>query len=98
MRYRIVMTDETVQDYRSLSAYHRSAVRDAILQHLGHKPTHTSRSRIKRLRGNYRPQYRLRVDELRVFYRVEEDTVIVLGIVTKSEQDQWLRRQSANEK
>jgi mRNA interferase RelE/StbE len=32
-----------------------------------------------------RPEYRLRVDEVRVYYDVTEDTVEVLAIVEKSE-------------
>ena len=50
-----------------------------------------SRSRIKRLRGLDRPQYRLRVDEVRVFYDVEEQTVQVLAIVPKAQADAWLK-------
>ena len=49
-----------------------------------------SRSRIKRLRGLERPQYRLRVDDTRVFYDVKEGTVEVLAIVSKAEAEAWL--------
>lgn len=49
-----------------------------------------SRSRIKRLRGLSRPQFRLRVGEVRVFYDVSRDTVEVLAIVLKSEASAWL--------
>ncbi len=37
-----------------------------------------------------RPQYRLRVDEVRVYYDVTERTVEVLAIVAKSEAQAWL--------
>ena len=37
-----------------------------------------------------RPEYRLRVDEVRVYYDVTEDTVEVLAIVEKSETQAWL--------
>ncbi len=61
--------------------------------HLRHEPTKTSKTRIKRLRGLSRPQYRLRVgDDIRVFYDVTEDTVEVLAIVPKSEANEWLER------
>jgi hypothetical protein len=43
--------------------------------YLRHGPTKTIRSRIKRLRGMGRPQYRLRVDDVRVFYDVSNSTV-----------------------
>ncbi|TAK72760.1 MAG: type II toxin-antitoxin system RelE/ParE family toxin, partial [Betaproteobacteria bacterium] len=57
---------------------------------LRHEPTKTSRSRIKHLRGVARPQYRLRVEEVRVFYDVSSSTVEVLAIVTKPEAESWL--------
>lgn len=49
-----------------------------------------SRSRIKRLRGLAKPQYRLRVGDLRIFYDVRENAVEVLAIVPKSQAARWL--------
>ena len=49
-----------------------------------------SRSRIKRLRGLSKPQYRLRVGDVRVFYDVTETTVEILAIVAKLEAYSWL--------
>jgi len=49
-----------------------------------------SKSRVKRLRGIRRPQYRLRVSEIRVFYDIVEDMVEVLAIVHKSDAATWL--------
>ena len=68
----------------------RSAVRGAMEVHLRHEPIKTSKSRIKRLRGMSRPQYRLRVDEVRVFYDVTKKSVEVLAIVPKSDAQEWL--------
>ena len=68
----------------------RAKVTTALERHLRHAPERTSRSRIKRLRGLLRPQYRLRVGEIRVFYDVSRTTVEVLAIVTKSEAEAWL--------
>ncbi len=64
---------------------------------LRHQPTRLSKSRIKRLRGLSRPQYRLRVDEVRVFYDVVEGTVEILAVVPKSDSDEWLRRWGASD-
>jgi mRNA-degrading endonuclease RelE of RelBE toxin-antitoxin system len=41
-------------------------------------------------RGLRRPQYRLRVDEVRVFYDVSGTTVEILAIVAKLEAESWL--------
>jgi mRNA interferase RelE/StbE len=66
------------------------AIRDALETHLRHEPGKTSRSRNKRLRGLRRPQYRLRVGEVRVFYDISAATVEILAIVAKSEAESWL--------
>jgi mRNA-degrading endonuclease RelE of RelBE toxin-antitoxin system len=58
--------------------------------HLRHEPRKTSRSRIKRLRGVSKPQFRLRVGDVRVFYDVTGTTVEILAIVMKSEAESWL--------
>ena len=90
MRFEIILAPQAVTQLRSLPAHIRSQVRDALDTHLRHEPTRVSRSRIKRLRGLARPQYRLRVDETRVFYDVAEDRVEVLAIVSKAEAQAWL--------
>ena len=90
MRFEIVLAPEAVKDLQKLKAGIRTAVKEALETHLRHEPAKTSRSRIKRLRGLARPQYRLRVEEVRVFYDVSGSTVEVLAIVPKSEAQSWL--------
>ena len=90
MPFAIVLAPEAAEDLRALPANIRTTVRSALETHLRHEPEKASRSRIKRLRGLRRPQYRLRVGEVRVFYDVSGMTVEVLAIVAKSEADSWL--------
>jgi mRNA-degrading endonuclease RelE of RelBE toxin-antitoxin system len=90
MRFDIVLAPEAVEDFKRLGATVRSTLRAALETHLRHEPRTTSRSRIKRLRGVRRPQYRLRVGEVRVFYDVSDSIVEVLAIVVKSESESWL--------
>lgn len=90
MPFEIVLAPEAVEDLRALTADLRARVRSAIETHLRHEPQKTSRSRIKRLRGLRRPQYRLRVGEIRIFYDLSRTTVEILAIVTKSENQTWL--------
>lgn len=90
MPYAIVLAPDAAEDFRRLKPHIQSKVRDAIRQHLQHAPTAVSKSRIKRLRGQSKPQYRLRVDEVRVFYDVRETMVEVLGIVLKADAAAWL--------
>lgn len=90
MRFEIILAPEAVEDLKNVKANVRAAVREALETHLRHEPRKTSRSRVKRLRGVSRPQYRLRVGEVRVYYDVSASTVEVLAIVTKSEAESWL--------
>jgi mRNA-degrading endonuclease RelE of RelBE toxin-antitoxin system len=98
MRHEIFFAPEAVEDFNCLAAEVRAEVRDCIESHLRHEPRKTSRSRIKRLRGYSRPQYRLRVgDDIRVFYDVTERVVEILGIVPKSQAIEWLKRCGEND-
>jgi mRNA interferase RelE/StbE len=92
MKYQIVLSPEAVEDFKLLGAHARAEVRDALEAHLRHEPTKTSKSRIKRLRGLSRPQYRLRVENIRVYYDVTGSTVEVLGIVEKNKSNAWLEK------
>jgi mRNA interferase RelE/StbE len=88
MPFDIILAPQAVEDLKRIKAQVRGAVRTALETHLRHEPGKTSRSRIKRLRGLRRPQYRLRVGDIRVFYDITT-TVEVLAIVTKSEAQSW---------
>jgi mRNA interferase RelE/StbE len=90
MPFAIVLAPEAVEDLRRLKAAMRATVKVALQTHPRHEPQKTSRSRIKRLRGVSRPQYRLRVGEVRVFYDVADGVVEVLAVVPKSETTAWL--------
>jgi mRNA interferase RelE/StbE len=92
MPFDVVLAPQAVEDLRQLKSNVRAVVKSALETHLRHEPTKVSRSRIKRLRGLLRPQYRLRVDEVRVFYDVSDATVQILAIVSKSEAEEWLRK------
>lgn len=63
-----------------------------IIAHLRYQPANTSKSRIKQLRGLSRPQYRLRVDEVRVYYDVIDTAVEILAIVPKDEAVAWFEQ------
>ena len=90
MRFEILLAPEAIDDLRKLKAGLRATVREALETYLRHEPMKTGRSRIKRLRGLSRPQYRLRVEEVRVFYDVSGSTVEILAIVAKPEAESWL--------
>ena len=90
MPFEIILAPEAVEDLKGLRANVRAEVKAALERHLRHEPAKRSRSRIKRLRGLRRPQFRLRVGDVRVFYDVSDRAVEVLAIVTKLEVEVWL--------
>jgi mRNA-degrading endonuclease RelE of RelBE toxin-antitoxin system len=90
MKYEILFAPEAVEDLKQLSARDRSIVKETIENHLRFEPERVSKSRIKKLRGITRPQYRLRVGEIRVFYDVTGQAVEVLAIIPKSKATAWL--------
>ena len=85
--YDIVLKRGAVDDLDRLRKFDATRIADAMERHLTHDPTKASRSRIKRLREISDPEYRLRVDDYRVFYSVREPErrVDVLRIMHKDE-------------
>jgi|SRR4030043_516441 mRNA-degrading endonuclease RelE of RelBE toxin-antitoxin system len=92
MRYEIILSPEAVEDLKLLDAHTKARVKDLIEIHLRHEPTKISKSRIKRLKGLSQPQYRLRIDEIRVFYDVKGERVEILAIISKARAAQWLEK------
>lgn len=94
MRYEIIFAPEADEDIASLRAIDRAKVLDAIETHLRYEPDKVSKSRIKRLKDLKSPQYRLRIDDLRVFYdviyRVNQGVVQILAVKKKSAALRWL--------
>ena len=92
MRYEITFAPEALEDLKRAPKTDAKAVLDGIERHLRHAPELLSRSRIKRLRALHSPRYRLRVDEWRVFYDVEERDVWIRGVVRKPDASAWLEQ------
>ena len=97
VRCELVLAPGAVRSFKVLPARLRAEVRDALEVHLRHEPTKVSKSRIKRLRGVTRPQYRLRIGDLRAYYDVSATTVEVLAIVTKAEAQAWLEEEGVRD-
>ena len=94
MPYRIRFTAEALDHLRGLRATDAAKVVDQCRRFLTVNPTLESKARIKRLTAVVFPPYRMRVDDLRVFYSVEEQSksVDILAVVHKPEADAWLAR------
>jgi mRNA interferase RelE/StbE len=92
MKYSIILSPDAVENLRNMRANLRSMVREGIIEHLSYEPEKTSKSRIKRLKGIEKPQYRLRIDDIRIYYDVGEYSVEILAIVSKEIAKEWLER------
>jgi mRNA interferase RelE/StbE len=90
MIYQVRLSDRTMGKVKSLRAFERAAVLDRIRTILTSTPTVTGKSRIKVLRQPAPTQYRLRVDDFRVFYNVDGDVVNVIDVLSKAESLEYL--------
>ncbi|HEV8433639.1 MAG TPA: type II toxin-antitoxin system RelE/ParE family toxin [Thermoanaerobaculia bacterium] len=92
MKYAITFAPEALDDLKRAPKTDAKAVLDGIELHLRHAPELVSKSRIKRLRALHSPQYRLRVEDWRVFYDVDEREVWIRGVVRKPDAIAWLEQ------
>ena len=81
MSYEILISDEAEEDLAKLRATDQKRISDAIVTQLTHQAEVESRHR-KRLRENPIASWELRVEDFRVFYNVDGETVtvIIVGI------------------
>lgn len=85
--YNVQYAQEAVEDLRKLRAFDQRKILEAVEQHLRSNPTQVSRPRIKLMRRPFWSQYRLRVDDFRVYYDIDEaqHTVNVLRVLEKAQ-------------
>ena len=72
MAFEIEFTREAETDLDDIRPFFRNQILDAIEAYLRHAPALVCRARIKRLHEIDSPAYRLRVEDFRVFYDVDE--------------------------
>jgi len=99
MKYSIVVTQTAQEDIDGLGARWKTPIFQAMRKHLEHEPKKESKSRIKKMRGLRQPQYRLRVEGLRIYYDVDDQDqrVEVLGITLKERSFDWLSQHGVPE-
>jgi mRNA-degrading endonuclease RelE of RelBE toxin-antitoxin system len=96
MAFRVLFTPLAAEQLRALRAVDRAVIADQCERMLSVNPTLESKARVKHLRGNVFPPYRLRVGQYRVFYAVDldQETVMIYGVVSKEQAKAWLAVQS----
>ena len=90
--FEIVFKPLAVEQLKKMKRYYARVVVDAIERHLSEEPEKTHGS-IKRLRGRQDATFRLRVQDYRVFYDVEEDRVEIIQILHKSETQSFYQKE-----
>jgi mRNA-degrading endonuclease RelE of RelBE toxin-antitoxin system len=85
--YKIEYSQEAAGDLRGLRAYDQAKILDGIERHLCHRPTLVSRTRIKQMAQPFWCQFRLRVEDFRVYYDVDrpQRAVNILRVLKKGE-------------
>jgi mRNA-degrading endonuclease RelE of RelBE toxin-antitoxin system len=83
--YDIRYSQEAVNDLVAIRAYDQRAIIDGIEQHLINQPRLVSRSRIKEMLQPFWSQYRLRIEDFRVYYDVDDAArvIYILRVLSK---------------
>ena len=86
--YDIEYSQEAAKDVRRLRVYDQRRILDGIDRHLRYLPTLVSRSRIKLMLQPFWCQFRLRLEEFRVYYDVDGSrrAVNILRVLKKEEE------------
>jgi mRNA interferase RelE/StbE len=84
--YEIQYAAEAVADLRGMRLFDQRNVLDGIELHLLHQPKFVSKSRIKLMVQPFWSQYRLRIDNFRIYYDVDDNdrVVNVLRVLMKT--------------
>ena len=87
--YTIRVSPGAQQDVKSLRPFDQKKIVGGMETYLGWEPTKVSRSRIKQMVQPFWCQYRLRIEDFRVYYDVKQEhrTVTVLRILQKGQAE-----------
>ena len=90
-RFRIEFERHAQKDLEPLAKQTRLEILQAIQKYLPDRPFQPIKTRIKKMTGFSPTLYRLRIGDHRVYYRISDETVVILGILHKKESKRWLR-------
>lgn len=92
--YSIHLKPTAIDDLDSLRKYDVTKILDGIEEHLKWEPLKESRSRIKKLKGKQQTEFRLRIDEWRIFYNVVGNEVWILRIFHKQDTNSFYNKEN----
>jgi mRNA-degrading endonuclease RelE of RelBE toxin-antitoxin system len=84
-RYRILYSSAYVDDYKALEAFDRAKVRNGVVALADQAEVQTRKRRPLRVPVSWCPEatWKLRIEDYRVFYRVDGTTVLILRVQFK---------------
>jgi mRNA-degrading endonuclease RelE of RelBE toxin-antitoxin system len=90
MVYEVILKPSAERDLERLRKYDAVLVVDGIEKYLTRDARMESKTRIKKLRGMVEPDYRLRIQDFRIFYTVDDaGKVWILRILHKDDTKQF---------
>mgnify|MGYP001584763633 CR=1 FL=1 len=94
-KYALKLKPDAVKDLDRMRKYDATKALDGIEEHLSFEPMKESRSRIKKLRGKPPTDYRLRIDDWRIFYQVVGKEVHILRVMHKKDTQQFYEEEES---
>jgi mRNA-degrading endonuclease RelE of RelBE toxin-antitoxin system len=91
-RFKILLNAAAKRDLIILESEQALQIAQDIRTYLEINPYPLGKPRIKKLAGFDPPLYRLRSGDLRAFYRIAKDKVIILAIRQKKDSEKFLKR------
>ncbi len=77
-----VFSPDAVRQFKKLRAYDQRLVLDGVQRHLVHaQPTEASRNKFRLRRESHWADFELRLGDLRVFYRVDESSLVTIALI-----------------
>ena len=90
-KFRIEIQKQAYRDLEALGKGDRLPILEEIQKYLSTAPFLPAKTRIKKMTGFNPTLYRLRIGDFRAYYRIQNQTVIILAILHKKETKRWLR-------
>jgi mRNA-degrading endonuclease RelE of RelBE toxin-antitoxin system len=91
-RFKILLNAAAKRDLKTLESEQALQIAQDIRTYLEVNPIPLGKPRLKKLLGFDPPLSRLRSGDLRAFYRIAEDKVIILAVRHKKDSEQFIKR------
>ena len=90
MKFRVQFQKDAAKELERLRSVDRSAILEDADRLLGSNPSLESQSKVKKLRQPAPAEFRLRVGDYRIYYKVDVDCVTVLKVLHKADSAEYL--------